>query len=75
MQQEIENKIQVIRNTITNLRKHIDFDNSKERLIILNKETESEDFWKDREKAEKILKKRNFQFFSLFHICLSFAVI
>ncbi|MCB1501728.1 MAG: peptide chain release factor 2 [Bauldia sp.] len=58
MRTEIENAVVEIRQGITLLRRHLDFDRAKKRLAELNEAAESADLWNSPERAQKVMRER-----------------
>jgi peptide chain release factor 2 len=58
MRAEVETQVEVIRKSLTLLRKHLDYDNAVRRLSELNALSEDPELWNDPEKAQKLMKER-----------------
>ena len=59
MNLEIENKVNEIKNSITLLRDHVNIDLASKRVEELEKASQDEGLWQNREKAENILREKN----------------
>ncbi|WP_354551540.1 peptide chain release factor 2 [Kaistia defluvii] len=58
MRAEIETIIDEIKQGITLLRRHLDWDRAQRRLLELNALSETQNFWDDPQKAQKLMRER-----------------
>ncbi|MCX5570706.1 MULTISPECIES: peptide chain release factor 2 [Kaistia] len=58
MRAEIESIIDEIKQGITLLRRHLDWDRAQRRLLELNALSETQNFWDDPQKAQKLMRER-----------------
>ncbi|MBZ9935356.1 peptide chain release factor 2 [Mesorhizobium sp. BR1-1-16] len=58
MRAEIETIVDEIKQGITLLRRHLDWDRAKRRLLELNALSETPTFWDDPQKAQKLMRER-----------------
>ncbi|MBN9018120.1 MAG: peptide chain release factor 2 [Rhizobiales bacterium] len=58
MRAEIEQIVDEIKQGITLLRRHLDWDRANRRLLELNALSETQNFWDDPQKAQKLMRER-----------------
>ncbi|MCX5493498.1 peptide chain release factor 2 [Kaistia dalseonensis] len=58
MRAEIETIVDEIKQGITLLRRHLDWDRAQRRLLELNALSETQNFWDDPQKAQKLMRER-----------------
>ncbi|WEK48678.1 MAG: peptide chain release factor 2 [Candidatus Kaistia colombiensis] len=58
MRAEIESIVDEIKQGITLLRRHLDWDRAQRRLLELNALSETQNFWDDPQKAQKLMRER-----------------
>ena len=59
MQAETVAKIEVIKSSLELLRKHVNFDDAKDRLADLEAQTTAADFWNDQAVAQNVMREKN----------------
>lgn len=59
MQAETLAKIEVIQTSLELLRKHVNFNDAKDRLAALEAQTTAADFWNDQEVAQRVMREKN----------------
>ncbi|KAB0681818.1 peptide chain release factor 2 [Aureimonas leprariae] len=58
MRAEIETMVDEIKQAISLLRRHLDWDAAQKRLSVLNAQVENPSFWNDAEEAQKLMRER-----------------
>ena len=59
MQAETLAKIDIIKSSLELLRKHVNFDYAKDRLVTLEAQTTASDFWNDQTEAQRVMREKN----------------